>query len=166
MRALGLLGRRRVKLHHIRCGTGPADAGGSMGGERPREKGLTAEARSALVCWRKGKQACGWRGREGVGEVMLRGKGGGQSHKAVPLREMGWSDLCPSTCWVRNRPRGLSRVPRGAMKTSTVLGVVKMVRPNDALSACMVPASHSRPLVLVLLRDALKAPSPWQDMLT
>lgn len=67
VRALGLLGRRRVKLHHLRFGAGPAGAGGSMGGERPREKGLTAEARSALVCWRKGKQACGWRGREGSG---------------------------------------------------------------------------------------------------
>lgn len=49
VRALGLLDRRRVKLHHIRCRAGPAGAGGSMGGKRPREKGLTAEARSALV---------------------------------------------------------------------------------------------------------------------
>lgn len=59
----------------------------------------------------------------GVGEVMLRGKGGGQTHKAVPLCELGWSDLSlktPSTCWVRNRPRELSRAPRGAMKAGAV----------------------------------------------
>lgn len=43
------------------------DAGGSMQGERPREKGLTAEARSAFMCWRKGKQACVLEGLEGSG---------------------------------------------------------------------------------------------------